>query len=251
MSLLKNGNFMINRFNKTVLHPEILIIVFFLFSCTTFNGPDTTLTMSLASDTDTISPLPVIRFALSEPIIRPDSIHFSIKPPFYSYHTILNTAKDTVTFVATELLEGNTRYTIILEDTLESETGYVLYPGFSTTINTSALEKEPNDRPGEADSLKSVIFGVIGTLNDTDCYVITAPARAVCVSFVNVKTGMSVTDSAGHAVTTSHLLAIDPAAKSYNADSLEIPADFTGPLIVRVYSYSSWTGPIYRLNFKE
>ncbi len=148
-----------------------------LFLACVYNGPtdDTPLTMQCPDGLgDTVSVVPRLRIIFSDPLAD-SSVAVVFSPAVaVRYAASLNPARDTLLVDVMDMLDGNTRYVLRLGGRVASVKGGVLEPADDSVVFfTFPREQEPNDAKDIADTLVSVLFGVLSEGSDIDAFVCT------------------------------------------------------------------------------
>lgn len=190
------------RISRLLTHCCITVITL-LCLCTFNTTNDDPLIMTLVgTQGDTVSLWPVLTFSFSIPLL--DSIvPLTIEPdPGPQYMIFLNEKLDTLTFVVTGALEGNTLYTFSIDDIITAENGNKLYPGAATfTIITYPKEKEPNSSLHTADVLQWSCYGTINPVHDTDYFYIgSMQFSALYLKNHSKRTGIAIVDTTGNII---------------------------------------------------
>jgi hypothetical protein len=202
MRRFKKKGLLLHLFKTPQLRNTTGIISVFscLFTQCVFNGTvnEQPLTMmSLDANGDTLSVFPRLRFVFSSPLAD-TSVPVSFSPAISSgYGAYLNTLRDTLTIDFMEMLEGNTRYVLKLGRTVSSIDGSVWdLSDDSTVFYTYPREQEINDTKDVADSLRSVIFGIISDVSDIDAFVcIGENIRAVYLQSIGAQDSFFIEDA--------------------------------------------------------
>lgn len=188
---------------------------------------------------DTISPWDSVAVVFSQPL-SDTLVLFTFSPPFYMYSLRMSETRDTIHLYFNEPLDGDTRYVIRFQEKIHSHNGDVLKPSDdSIVVVTSPVEQEPNGSVQLADTLVKCRFGSVGTVNDTDCFLISddGPQSVYLVSH-GAQTTFIFQDGEG---TRSE-------ERSFNAlDTVPVPAAAVPPLYVMVTCYSRSVGGYYEL----
>jgi len=203
------------------------------------DSPEKELSLVHESVPDTISPWDSVAVVFSLPL--QDSLaHFTITPSFYMYSQQMCDSRDTVIIRCVEPLDGDTRYVIRLGEMITATNGAVFKPGDdSLVIITASSEREPNNDLRNADSLKNYRFGSVATVNDTDCFLITAD-EAEMVFLTSFKTRSTCIIVDGEGTETSE--------RSFmQSDTVPVPDNFSPPLYVKVFGYHRSAGGSYKL----
>jgi hypothetical protein len=188
---------------------------------------------------DTISPWDSVAVVFSQPL-SDTLVLFTFFPPFYMYSLRMSETRDTIHLHFAEPLDGDTRYVIRLEEKVTSSGGAVLEPSDdSVVVVTASVEQEPNGTVSLADTLTGRCFGSAGTVNDTDCFLISGE-ETECVYLVS------------HGSQTSFIFQDDEGTRSeerlFNeSDTTPVPEDAAWPLYVIVFSYHRSVGGYYEL----
>jgi hypothetical protein len=204
-------------------------------------NPVSPLTMRyIGGQGDTVSPLPVLRFAFSDSIVSP--LDFDFSPPVAQpYEVTFNPQKDTATLSFIEMLQGNTRYLLRLKSTVTSKNGSMLNKDDdSIVIYTGATEREPNNTPACADTLLApAVYGMLVEAMDTDVYCLPSPQKALYFEAFTDQTSFSVKDSLQQDVPVSgHFGTID---------TFTVPDGTHFPVFVYVFSPIKGTIGYYKL----
>jgi hypothetical protein len=198
-----------------------------IFDAQKNSGP---LTMTcITAHADTLSVFPNVQFVFSEPLA--DSlVSLDFSPPIGRYGAFLNATHDTLSLDIMDMLEGNTRYVVRLQNKVTSKDGAVLDPDQdSLSFITYAREHEPNDTKAASDILSSKIFGTVADQSDVDAFLCTNnAARGVFLQSINSQDSFYVVDSLSRIFSLGH--PINPI------DTIAFPDSLIRPIYIFVVS---------------
>jgi hypothetical protein len=218
-----------------------LLPMFFL-SCLPLSNiePVESFGMTRAGSGTKISPYGPLYVRFSYPVLDTDSVRFLFQPLFTEFRQSFNAAHDTVTLEFILPLQGDERYSLLLDSFVESEDGSILRPGEdSLELVTFPTEQEPNDFNYIADTLRDITFGSVSAANDTDWYAI---HDTTAESFYLKSTG----SSSIFKICDADSLSVRPQAFAA-AETLDIPGSFERPLRIAVYAFNRSNGGHYEL----
>jgi hypothetical protein len=227
----------------------IAVTGFYLLSGCGIYGPvnDPALTMRCITEHgDTMSVFPTFQFVFSDSI-SDSSVSFSFSPKTSAmYGVLLNATHDTVTLQVTDALSGNTRYTLRLQKAVTAVDGDRLAPSDdSITFITWPLEMEPNDAISSADSLKSIIFGTLPGISDTDVFFCPGlETRAVYLKSIYCQDSFYIIDAASKSFSVT--------SKINQDDTLWLPDSCEKPIYIFVIPSAKGSEGAYQLgNIKQ
>ncbi len=220
----------------------LIAALMLLFCVVPSDPPNETFHFKHFAQSDTIAPWGTFPVVFSEQLDDSASIGFSFKPSFYSYTITLNESRDTALVQCTEPLMGSSRYVLRVQAIITAKNDAVFAPqSDSIVIFTYPAEQEPNGAQPVADTLTGRCFGAIATVSDTDRYFI-ADSSAHTL-FLNSK-GSQTT------FVLEHLSGSVTAERTFNKnDTCIIPATFSPPVYIAVYSYHQSVGGYYEIGF--
>ena len=192
--------------------------------------------MSIASGQDTISPYANIKLCFTERI-KDTSAAFQFNPPFFSFISIVNKQRDTISIIPADPFPGDTCFSLHPVKAIKSESGQVIDSKDSVSVHVYPTEHEPNDNTGTADNLKSKIYGSISTVNDTDFFSIPASAKFVYLKSYSTEItfNFKIKDSKGKLSSDIPCIESD-TIKSEKSDTLTITDNLVAPLFLVVTS---------------
>lgn len=210
------------------------------FSCIMpADSPGPRFQMKLSSVRDTVSPYAPILICFNEQL-KDSSVQFRFEPPFYSYYVQLNSSGDTATINLTEPLEGQSHYSIRLDESINSVSGSAIDMSTdSVLIFTYAHEQEPNNDPATADQLETRMFGSVSFIDDSDFYSIPDNIKSIYLKSVNM-VSFRIIDCKGK---------LSSERQSSEFDSLILPSDFVKPLFFKIFSSHKSAGEYYETGF--
>lgn len=229
-----------NKSNHIVLSIELslIITVSIFFSCIVpAEPPINEFKMSAASGQDTVSPYSDIKISFTERL-KDTSATFQFDPPFFSFYSIVNKSKDTISIMLADPLPGDTCFALHPVNEINSESGQVIKLTDSVVLHVYPTEHEPNDNIATADTLKRKIYGSISTINDTDFFVIPSSAKIVYLKSFSSQTTFKIKDSKGQL-----------SSNRPESDTLTIPDNLIAPLFLAVISYNKSVGGYYETGF--
>jgi hypothetical protein len=200
--------------------------------------PVDTLSFENCAQSDTIAPYGEIRIAFSMPADDSAVPRFDFSPPFFSYAVTLNAPRDTALLELSEPLAGARRYVVRIDEFV-AEPGRYMSSDDSVVIITRPTEREPNNTPQTADTLATVRWGAIATINDTDWYTAAClPGEALVLTSALSQTSFAVIGRSG---------APGPERTFRTSDTLRITDTLPVPLQVAVFAYHRSVGGHYEL----
>jgi hypothetical protein len=196
--------------------------------------------MSIASGQDTISPYANIKICFTERL-KDTSAAFQFDPPFFSFISIVNKGRDTISIILANPLPGDTCFVLHPVKAIKSESGQEINISDSISFHVYPTEHEPNDNIATADILEKKIYGSIATVNDTDFFAIPASANVIYLKSFSSQTTFKIKDSNGKFSSDR--------PDTLTSDTLTIPDNLIAPLFLAVISLKKSVGGYYETGY--
>lgn len=197
--------------------------------------------IELVGSSDTVSSFAPVAIVFSQPIKLSANVCLAFDPPNFSYSVVLSKTGDTARINMGVRLEGGTRYTLRLCESIKTDDGNLYRSGKDSVVfYTYPSEQEPNDSPSTADTVIDNITGTLSTIDDTDWFIfVDSTVQSFYFFQYDVNCSLLVVDGGG--------VALPPSQLQGQSGLYGVPSELEPPFFLSVQSKARSSGGHYRI----